>query len=179
MLNVSCRKSLVLSTFPTFWIPSHPSTPPFVDFQCQEMLSEVSHVTDKFILRRTNRLNARFLPPKQIFNVQLGQQWTLGRVGRSAGRVLLQTWDATVTYSHNKKPIWSIKVEAGFVLNSEMPPMHGRHSEFIGKVMTRRLVILMGFSGFNFKRSPNESICSNLYQHYGATYHFLMCIFRF
>jgi hypothetical protein len=77
MLNVSCRKSLVL--YGTFHlsdfldpIPSlHPSK---VDFQCQEMLSEVSHVTDKFILRRTNRLNARFLPPKQIFNVQLWQQ---------------------------------------------------------------------------------------------------------
>jgi len=36
------------------------------------MLAEVSHVTDQFILRRTNRLNARFLPPKQIFNVLLG-----------------------------------------------------------------------------------------------------------
>lgn len=37
--------------------------------KAEEMLSEVSHVTDQFILRRTNRLNARFLPPKQILNV--------------------------------------------------------------------------------------------------------------
>ncbi|CAJ1380450.1 unnamed protein product [Effrenium voratum] len=37
--------------------------------KAEEMLAEVSRVTDKFILRRTNRLNARFLPPKQIFNV--------------------------------------------------------------------------------------------------------------
>jgi len=37
--------------------------------KAEEMLAEVSHVTDQFILRRTNRLNARFLPPKQIFNV--------------------------------------------------------------------------------------------------------------
>jgi len=35
----------------------------------EQMLAEVSKVTDQFILRRTNRLNARFLPPKQIFNV--------------------------------------------------------------------------------------------------------------
>lgn len=35
------------------------------------MLAQVSQVTDKFILRRTNRLNARFLPPKQIYNVPL------------------------------------------------------------------------------------------------------------
>jgi len=37
--------------------------------KAEEMLAEVSHVTDRFILRRTNRLNARFLPPKQLFNV--------------------------------------------------------------------------------------------------------------
>lgn len=33
------------------------------------MLAQVSTVTDKFILRRANRLNAAFLPPKTIFNV--------------------------------------------------------------------------------------------------------------
>ena len=61
MSNVCRKKVGIFHQHPTFWIP------------LQEMLSEVSHVTDKFILRRTNRLNARFLPPKQIFNVQLGQ----------------------------------------------------------------------------------------------------------
>lgn len=35
----------------------------------EETLTQVSLVTEKFILRRTNRLNARFLPPKQVFNV--------------------------------------------------------------------------------------------------------------
>jgi DNA repair and recombination RAD54-like protein len=35
----------------------------------QEKLQQVSEVTERFILRRTNRLNARFLPPKQLFNV--------------------------------------------------------------------------------------------------------------
>ena len=45
-----------------------------VSFSHQEMLSEVSHVTDQFILRRTNRLNARFLPPKQILNVLLSER---------------------------------------------------------------------------------------------------------
>eukprot|EP00927_Polykrikos_kofoidii_P011790 TRINITY_DN15039_c0_g1_i1.p1 TRINITY_DN15039_c0_g1~~TRINITY_DN15039_c0_g1_i1.p1 ORF type:complete len:1225 (+),score=199.44 TRINITY_DN15039_c0_g1_i1:419-3676(+) len=34
-----------------------------------ERLAAVSQVTEQFILRRTNRLNARFLPPKQLFNV--------------------------------------------------------------------------------------------------------------
>jgi len=46
-----------------------PTASPEERAKAEEMLSEVSHVTDKFILRRTNRLNARFLPPKQIFNV--------------------------------------------------------------------------------------------------------------
>jgi len=35
----------------------------------QDKLAKVSEVTEQFILRRTNRLNARFLPPKQLFNV--------------------------------------------------------------------------------------------------------------
>mmetsp|Transcript_59295 Transcript_59295/g.109581 ORF Transcript_59295/g.109581 Transcript_59295/m.109581 type:complete len:900 (-) Transcript_59295:153-2852(-) len=35
----------------------------------QAKLAKVSEVTEQFILRRTNRLNARFLPPKQLFNV--------------------------------------------------------------------------------------------------------------
>lgn len=35
----------------------------------EEKLAMVSKVTNQFILRRTNRLNARFLPPKDIFNV--------------------------------------------------------------------------------------------------------------
>lgn len=35
----------------------------------QEKLEHISSVTGQFILRRTNRLNARFLPPKQLFNV--------------------------------------------------------------------------------------------------------------
>lgn len=35
----------------------------------QEKLEYISAVTGQFILRRTNRLNARFLPPKQIYNV--------------------------------------------------------------------------------------------------------------
>ncbi|CAE8708889.1 unnamed protein product, partial [Polarella glacialis] len=35
----------------------------------EETLAQVSQVTDQFILRRTNRLNARFLPPKQLFNI--------------------------------------------------------------------------------------------------------------
>mmetsp|Transcript_64604 Transcript_64604/g.189394 ORF Transcript_64604/g.189394 Transcript_64604/m.189394 type:complete len:836 (+) Transcript_64604:42-2549(+) len=35
----------------------------------QEKLVEVSEMTERFILRRTNRLNARFLPAKQVFNV--------------------------------------------------------------------------------------------------------------
>lgn len=37
--------------------------------EAQEKLQQVSEVTEEFILRRTNRLNARFLPPKQLFNV--------------------------------------------------------------------------------------------------------------
>lgn len=35
----------------------------------EETLAAVSEVTEHFILRRTNKLNARFLPPKQILNV--------------------------------------------------------------------------------------------------------------
>lgn len=35
----------------------------------QEMLEYISTITGQFILRRTNRLNARFLPPKQVLNV--------------------------------------------------------------------------------------------------------------
>jgi len=35
----------------------------------QDKLEHLSAVTGQFILRRTNRLNARFLPPKQIYNV--------------------------------------------------------------------------------------------------------------
>jgi len=35
----------------------------------EERLVQVSEVTEEFILRRTNRLNAQFLPPKQLFNV--------------------------------------------------------------------------------------------------------------
>lgn len=35
----------------------------------EEKLKVVSEVTEQFILRRTNRLNARFLPPKKVFNV--------------------------------------------------------------------------------------------------------------
>jgi DNA repair and recombination RAD54-like protein len=35
----------------------------------EEKLKVVSEVTEQFILRRTNRLNARFLPPKKLFNV--------------------------------------------------------------------------------------------------------------
>eukprot|EP00928_Gymnodinium_smaydae_P006100 TRINITY_DN12125_c0_g2_i4.p1 TRINITY_DN12125_c0_g2~~TRINITY_DN12125_c0_g2_i4.p1 ORF type:complete len:944 (-),score=121.45 TRINITY_DN12125_c0_g2_i4:52-2883(-) len=34
-----------------------------------ERLAAISEITEQFILRRTNRLNARFLPPKQLFNV--------------------------------------------------------------------------------------------------------------
>jgi len=37
--------------------------------EAQEKLARVSEVTEQFILRRTNRLNARFLPSKQLFNV--------------------------------------------------------------------------------------------------------------
>ena len=36
-------------------------------YECRRV--KVSEVTEQFILRRTNRLNARFLPPKQLFNV--------------------------------------------------------------------------------------------------------------
>lgn len=35
----------------------------------QDKLEHISAVTGQFILRRTNRLNARFLPPKQLFNI--------------------------------------------------------------------------------------------------------------
>lgn len=35
----------------------------------EEMLAKVSELTELFILRRTNRLNARFLPPKRVLNV--------------------------------------------------------------------------------------------------------------
>nr|QDO16345.1 DNA repair and recombination protein RAD54-like [Lingulodinium polyedra] len=35
----------------------------------EETLERLSEVTEHFILRRTNRLNARFLPPKQLFDV--------------------------------------------------------------------------------------------------------------
>ena len=54
--------------------------------------------------------------------------------------------------------------------------MHGRHSEFIGKVMTSRLVILIGFPVLTSTEDPKwvdsyqfVPICTNLYQHYGAT----------
>jgi len=35
----------------------------------EETLAKVSELTELFILRRTNRLNARFLPPKRVLNV--------------------------------------------------------------------------------------------------------------
>jgi len=46
-----------------------PTATPEERRKAEAMLAEVSEVTDQFILRRTNRLNARFLPPKQLFNV--------------------------------------------------------------------------------------------------------------
>jgi len=46
-----------------------PTASPEEKSRAEEMLAHVSKVTEQFILRRTNRLNARFLPPKQVFNV--------------------------------------------------------------------------------------------------------------
>jgi len=46
-----------------------PTASPEERAEAQAKLARVSEVTEQFILRRTNRLNARFLPAKQLFNV--------------------------------------------------------------------------------------------------------------